>query len=78
MTTERRVLTDRICERCDHAIQRLHWFERMWDSATGLPAGGQAVEAGLRCELTRELVARTDTCEHFRWPRGSSQGVEVF
>lgn len=76
--TERRVLTDHICERCDHAIQRIHWFERTFDAATGLPAGGQAIEAGLRCELTRELVGRTDTCEHFRYARGSSRAVESF
>jgi hypothetical protein len=75
---ERRVLTDAICERCTHVIQRLHWFERTFDSATGLPAGGQALEAGLRCELTKELVARTDTCERFRYARQSSGAVEMF
>ena len=76
--SERRVLTDRICERCFHVIQRLHWFDQTFDSRTGLPAGGQAVEAGLRCSITRELVARTDTCDRFRYARQSSGEVEVF
>lgn len=71
-------LTDRICERCDRAIQRIHWFDECWDTATNLPVGGRAVEAGLRCSLTRELVGRTDTCERFRFARGSSREVEVF
>ena len=78
MSTERRPLSDRICERCDFAVQRLRWFEQTWDSATGLPAGGQAIEAGLRCSLSRELVGRTDSCERFRFARGSSREVEVF
>ena len=75
---ERRVLTDCICERCAHVIQRLRWFERTFDAATGLPAGGQAIEAGLRCELTGDLVARTDTCDRFRYARASSGAVEIF
>jgi len=78
MMTDRRPLTDHICERCDHVIQRIHWFEQTWDAATGLPAGGQAIEAGLRCSLSRELVGRTDSCERFRYARGSSRAVEVF
>jgi hypothetical protein len=76
--SERRVLTDHICERCEHVIQRLHWFEQTWDSRTGLPSGGQAVEAGLRCSLTRDLVAGTDTCESFCYARGASREVEMF
>jgi len=76
--TERRVLTDCICERCTHVIQRLHWFDQTWDAATGRPAGGQAIEAGLRCSITRELMARTDTCDRFRYARQSSGEVEVF
>jgi hypothetical protein len=76
--TERRVLTDAICERCWFVIQRLRWFDQTWDSRTGRPAGGRAIEAGLRCSLTRELVARTDTCDRFRYARQSSGEVEVF
>ncbi len=75
---EKRVLTDAICERCWFAIQRLRWFDQTWDSRTGMPAGGQAIEAGLRCGLTRELVARTDSCSAFRYARQSSGEVEVF
>jgi hypothetical protein len=78
MNAERRPLSDRICERCDHVIQRVHWFEQTWDAATGLPTGGRAIESGLRCSLTRELMGRTDSCERFRYARGSSREVEVF
>jgi hypothetical protein len=67
----------RRCDLCDHAIQRIRWIRETWDSE-GRPAGGRAIEAGLRCAVSRELVGWDDCCPHFRWRRGSSQAVEAF